>query len=122
MRLPEPTGRMTNHAGSQDDVAALILDENGMIIECNQVAEKLLGYPSDELIFHHISMLLPQLEAGPLIKGDRINPKLKFMCHCGQLFRVLDRQCQSFFSELHLVELSNQGGPALRAILCPASQ
>ncbi len=122
MRLPERTGRMSNHVESQDNVAALILDENGMIIECNPVAEKLLGYPSHELILHHISMLLPQLEAYTLIKDDRINPKLKFMCHCGQLFRVLDRQCQSFFSELHLVELSNQGGPALRAILCPASQ
>ncbi|MHB1300706.1 MAG: PAS domain-containing protein [Burkholderiales bacterium] len=122
MRLLERTERMNNHVGSQDNFAALILDEHGMILECNQAAEKLLGYPSNELILHHVSMLLPQLEEGTLIKGDRINPKLKFMCHCGQLFRVLDRQCQSFFSELHLVELSNRGGPALRAILCPANQ
>ncbi len=101
----------------KDDIVALILDSRGEILECNLAAEKLFGYSAGELISRHVSVLLPQLEEGLLVRNDEINPRLKFMCHCGQLFLVIDRQCRTFFSELHLVALS---GPTVRAIFCPA--
>lgn len=103
------------------EAAALILDYRGMILECNHAAEKLFGYCASELIWRHVSLLLPQLAEGMLVRDDKVNPKLKFMCHCGQLFLALDRQCRTFLSELHLVELAHPGRFVIRAILCPAS-
>lgn len=104
------------------EAAALILDKRGMILECNHEAEKLFGYSASELIRRHVSLLLPQLAEGMLVRDDKINPKLKFMCHCGQLFLALDRHCRAFLSELHLVELAHPGRFAVRAILCPSRQ
>lgn len=119
--MPEETVRITQYAEYRDDFAALIMDERGMILECNCAAEKLFGYPASELIWRHVSLLLPQLEEGSLVKDGRINPRLSFMCHCGHLFQALDRQCNLFFSELHLFELNNLGKRTLRAILCPTA-
>ena len=121
MSLSEQTESANAYAASNDEFAALILDRRGMILECNRAAEVLFGYPARELIWRHISLLLPQLEEGMLASEGRVNPKLKFMCHCGQLFLVLDRQCKTFFSELHLVELSSPGSFTVRAILCPVN-
>jgi PAS domain-containing protein len=114
MGMSEPT---EEKAECREDFAALILDRRGMILECNQAAERLFGYSASELIWRPVSVLLPQLEEGILVRDGNINPKLKFMCRCGQLFMALDRQCRTFQSELHLVELR---GATVRAILCPA--
>lgn len=115
MGMSEPSEEKTEW---KDDIAALILDRRGMILECNQAAERLFGYSAGELVWRHVSLLLPQLQEGILVRDGKINPKLKFICHCGQLFMALDRQCRTFLSELHLVELS---GHTVRAILCPAA-
>ncbi len=101
----------------QNEIAALTLDERGVILESNRSAEKLFGYTSGELFLQHISLLLPQLEEGRLIKGGGIDPRLRFMCHCGHMFQLVDRQCNSFLSELRIFELNNLGRRTLRVIL-----
>ncbi|HQT26552.1 MAG TPA: PAS domain-containing protein, partial [Burkholderiales bacterium] len=80
------------HVEPEEDPAALSLDERGMILDCNRAAEKLSGYLKSELMWRHVSLLLPQLLAKKLISGDSLNPQLNFLCHCGHLFHLQHRE------------------------------
>ena len=54
--LNEPPVSLENNA------AALMFDERGMIRDFSRSVEKLVGYLRSELVWHHISFLLPQLK------------------------------------------------------------
>lgn len=107
--LPDSTG---------NDVAALILDERGMIRDCNKSVERLVGYLRSKLVWHHVSLLVPQLDESVMIRNNQINPKISYLCHCGHKFVVQDREGQTFHSEMRLFELSNPGRRIFRLILC----
>ena len=103
----------------KDDLVALTLDERGVILDCSKAAERLFGYLRSELMWRHVSQLLPQLIEDVLVQDGRLNPKLSFLCHSGHLFQTHGRQGRAFRSELHFVELNNLSGRILRLIVCP---
>jgi len=103
----------------KDDLVALTLDERGVILDCSKAAERLFGYLRSELIWRHVSQLLPQLIEDALVQDGRLNPRLSFLCHSGHLFQTHDQHGRAFRSELHLVELNNLSGRSLRLIVCP---
>lgn len=105
-------------AAPNDDVAALMLDERGMILDCNKSAERLLGYVQSDLVWRHVSLLVPHFESNAMFLEGQINPRIRYLCHCGHRFSVLDGNGQSFLSEIHLFEPQIPDRCAVRLILC----
>ncbi len=105
-------------AAIEEEVAALTLDACGMILDCSQPAERLLGYLRGELVRRHVSLLVPHFENNAMILDGQINPRTRYLCHCGHLFEVLDSQGRSFMSEIHLFEPQNQDRRIVKLILC----
>jgi PAS domain S-box-containing protein len=104
---------------TEDGMAALTLDERGMICDCNSASEKLFGYRRSELVWRHVSMLLPQLTGIDLLEDGRINAELRFRCHIDYRFQVLNRNGERFLGGLWLNDLRNNGSRRLRAIVRP---
>lgn len=105
----------------KDNPAALMLDERGMISDCSKSLESLVGYLRSELVWRHVSLLLPQLEESVMIQNSRLNPRIAYLCHCGQMFLVRDKKGNAFPSEMRLFELNNSGQRTFRLILCPVT-
>jgi PAS domain S-box-containing protein len=99
------------------DPPALSLDERGMILDCSKSLEKLLGFRRSELVWHHVSMLFSQLEGVELVQGGQVNSLLNYLCRCGQLYQVKNRQGETFSSNLNLFRIENQGKRILRLIV-----
>jgi len=97
----------------------LTLDERGMIRDCCNSCEALFGYSRRELVWQHISKLLPQLSGIKLVKDGQINPRLGFVCRCGHLFRAQSRDDGFFYSELSFVNLEHAGMRILRVFVRP---
>ncbi len=119
MGLHQEAGNLKTYHKPDEDLAILSLDERGMIRDCNKAAEKLSGYLRGELVWRHVSMLLPQFAESNLLQEGRLNPRLSFLCHCGHLFHLQDSKGCSLHSELHLVELDNSGRRTLRLLVRP---
>lgn len=115
--MPEHANR---RAAEWLEPPALSLDERGMIRDCNKSGEKLFGYLRSDLVWQHISKLLPQLLEMPLSQEGRINPFLDYLCHCGQLFHAKNREGKCIPSELSIVHLEHLGKPTLRLIVRPS--
>jgi len=111
---------MSNSTDPSDDLAVLMLNDNGIIRECNQACEKLFGYLSGEILWKHISTLLPQLAGIALMSGEQINPRLHFLTHIGHHFEVIGLGGIHFASQLFINEVENLGQHYLRIIVCPA--
>lgn len=99
----------------------LSLDDRGMIRDCNKPGEKLFGYLRSDLVWQHISKLLPQLQGIPLSQGGRFNPILDYLCHCGQPFQAKNREGDYIPSKLSFVHLEHDGKRTLRLIVNPAA-
>ncbi len=65
--------------GSEKHTAALTLDKQGLIHDCNLACEELFKYRHDDLISKHISLLLPNLTGLALINKGAINPRLQYL-------------------------------------------
>lgn len=98
----------------------LTLDERGMIRDCSKSGESLFGYRRHNLVWQHVSMLFPQLSGVALVREERFNPQLNFLCHCGKLFQTRNRQGDTFLSKLSFVSLENDGRRTLRLIVQPS--
>lgn len=61
--------------GVEDSMAVLTLTDKGMIRECSVAAGRLFGCQPSQLVWQHISMLLPQLAKTVLMQGEQINPR-----------------------------------------------
>ena len=106
-------------ASTEDDVAALTLDARGMIRYCNHAGESLFRYRRNELVWRHVSMLLPELAGVELLQGGEINSRLRFLYHIGRPFRALTQKGEGFDGELFLNVLDDSGGGRLSLILRP---
>lgn len=102
---------------AESDPPALTVDERGMICDCNRAIESLFGYRRSEVVWRHISMLLPQMEDVELMPQGRVNPRLQFLCRIGKPFAALDRSGERFDSNLFFNDLGNAGAPRLRVIV-----
>lgn len=100
----------------------LTLDGRGMIRDCNKAGEKAFGYFRRDLVWQHVSKLLPKLAEIPLTKNGQLNPHLDFTCHCGHLFQVQDQQGNTFPSELSFVDLGYEEELMLRLIIRPSDK
>lgn len=88
-----------------NDLAALTLDDLGIIRDCSTACEQIFGYMREALIGGHISMLLPQLADTELVQDGRINSRLAFLCHCAFSFQARRRDGQAFDGELFISRL-----------------
>ena len=119
MIRPQPQSKTGHDHGLSYEPAALTLDERGMIRDCNGSGEVLFGYRRNELVWRHVSILLPQLSGTPLLRDGEVDPQLDFLCHCGKLFALHNRLGNILPSELSLVQLENAGRHVLRLMVRP---
>jgi PAS domain S-box-containing protein len=117
--LQEIPGLLMKDLVAWREPAALMLDERGLICDCSDSSEELFGYSRQELIWQHVSKLLPQLSDVELVQDGRLNPRISFLCHCGRLFRAQNRQGNVFSSELKFVSTDHAGKQILRLLVQP---
>jgi len=113
----ENTNRQDDATTLESDPPALMVDERGMICDCNRAIESLFGYRRSEVVWRHLSMLLPQMQGTELMLRGHVNPKLQFLSRIGKPFAALDRSGELFPSNLFFNELGNSGSPRLRVIV-----
>lgn len=103
-----------------DNMAVLMINDNGIIHECNRAFEKLFGYLSSDILWKHVSLLLPQLAGIALMNSGQVNPRLRFLAHIGHQFEVISLGGIHFASQLFISEVENLGEHYLRIIICPS--
>jgi hypothetical protein len=97
----------------------LTLSENGMIRDCSKACGKCLGCPPGDLLWRHISVLLPQLAGIPLMLGGQINPRLRFLSHIGRQFEFVGISGARFLSEVFLNDIESLGRHYLHLVIRP---
>jgi PAS domain-containing protein len=103
-----------------DDLAALTLDERGVILDCSHGAEALFKYRRSELVWRHVSMLLPQLAELDLMPNGQPNPRLRFLCRIGRHVQAMTRDGDRFASDLFFNVLDGTAHGRLSLIVRPA--
>lgn len=105
------------HLTERYNPPALSLDERGMIKDCSKTFEKLLGFPRSDLVWKHVSRLFPQLMDVELLQAGQVNPRLKYLCHCGHCYQIKNRQGETFLSNLSFMLLEFGGRVSLKLIV-----
>jgi hypothetical protein len=109
-------------ADVENDSLVLTLHFNGMISDCNKAGGKLLGCLPSELIWQHISRLLPQLKNIALMQGQNLNPYLRFLSRVGYKFDVISLKGVHMVCKVFFCEIGGMGHRFLRVIICPIAQ
>jgi PAS domain-containing protein len=104
-------------AADADMPAALMLDESGIIRDCERGVEGLFGYKRPELVWRHVSLLLPQLAGIPLLKNGEVNHQFCFHCRIGNSFQARAKDGACFGTLLFLNDIGRPGSPKLRLIV-----
>ena len=86
---------------------AVSVNERGIIQDCSESCERIFGYPRGDLVFQHISVLLPQFSGTAFDQEGRLTPLIFYLCHCGHSFQAQNRQGSVFHSEVRIVRLQN---------------
>lgn len=102
---------------TDEEPAALMLDPEGRIRDCNESAEALFGFHHDELVTQPVAFLLPQLSDIEWMQNGSLNPRLSFFCHIGRQFNAIRRDGTRFASRLFLHDLHIGKIPHLRLII-----
>jgi PAS domain-containing protein len=97
-------------AGTAEDVAVLTLDELGMVRDCNRGGELLFRYHHGELVWRHISLLLPELADLQLMPDGEPNPRLRYFCRVGRHLQAVTHDGGGFACELYFNVLDNDPG------------
>lgn len=111
--------RNTNNTNTFNDLALLTLDINGVIKDCNKAGADLLGCEPSKVTRLNISKFLPRLGEVALLKGERVNPYLRFLSRVGHQFEIIGIGGARFTSQLFFNEAENQGPHCLRIIIQP---
>lgn len=114
-----PAVRPTAHE-NEAEAAALTLDSRGMIRDCNKAGEALFKRRRSDLIWRHVSILVPQLANMELVQNSGPNARLRFLSRIGRHFRVVKGDGESFDGELFLNVLDSRGYGHLLLIVRPA--
>ncbi len=96
------------------DVAALTLDEAGVIVACDGNVEAAFAYSPGDLISRHVSTLLPRLGSVELMRNGQLNARLRFLCHVGVYFQVRRGDLAPCACLLSLTDLGNSASRRLR--------
>jgi hypothetical protein len=107
---------------SDENRLVLTLHYNGMITECNKAGGRLLGCLPSELIWQHISRLLPQLKNVALMEGSNLNPYLHFLSRVGYKFDVISLRGARLIARVFFCEIGSMEHRFLRVIICPLAQ
>ncbi len=110
------------HLAIRYDPPALSLDERGMILDCSKSFEQQFGFRRIDLVWQHVSRLLPQLKNVDLIQAGQINRMLNFLCHCGLLFEAQTQQGDSLTARLSFVFIENPERRSLKLIVQPSNE
>jgi hypothetical protein len=105
-----------------EDRLELTLYYNGMITECNKAGGRLLDCLPSELVWQHISRLLPQLKNIALMQGQNLNPYLRFLSRVGYKFEVIGLKGAHLIGKAFFCEIGSMDHRFLRVIICPLSQ
>ncbi len=109
-------------AAHDDELVALMLDEAGLVRECNPAGEEFFGYRRAELLRQHVSKVLPQLGAHPLLENGRLDSLLLFRCRIGGCFHALIRSGDRIAVDLYISDLGSRGSHRLRVLVRPAER
>lgn len=104
-------------ARAEEELAALMLDPEGRIRDCNESAEALLGFHHDELVARPVAFVLPQLRDIEWFQDGSLNARLSFFCHIGLLFSAVRRDGTLFPSQLFFHDVENGKTRNLRLII-----
>ena len=104
-------------ADGEDDVAALTLDDRGMVCDCNRAGAALFKYRRSELVWRHVSMLLPQLANMELMQNGQPNQHLRFLCRIGRSFQAVTQDGEHFSGQIFLNVLDQPGRGRLSLIV-----
>lgn len=116
----EVASQLGNHkVFPEDDRAVLTLDVNGLIRNCNKAAAKLMKCPTSQLVWQHVSNLLPQLADTELMQNGHINPRLRFLSRIGHRFQLAMPGGGLASGRIFFSDLENAGRHNLRLIICP---
>lgn len=94
-------------SAGMNELAALTLDDFGVIRDCSRECEQVFGYLMDELAGRHVSIILPQLPSTGLVQDGRINPRLAYLCHCAVAFQARRHDGSYFAGELFINRLDS---------------
>lgn len=108
-------------ARTDAELAALMLDQDGRIRDCNEPAEELFGFNHDELVTRPVAFLLPQLRDVEWFQNGTLNPRLSFLTQIGRPFNAVRRDGTLFASMLFFHDLDNGRAHNLRLIIRRAS-
>ena len=114
-------GNVTGAEGA-DNLAALIVDEFGVIRGCNRAGELAFGYCSGEMIQQHVSLLLPQLRNLELMQDGRPNSRLRFLCRTGHQYWAVSANGSRFACKLFFNLLDNRAFTRLSLIVRPVGK
>ena len=115
----DKAGKLQQSIATEEGVATIMLDERGMIRGYDGASEKLFGYRRCEVVWQHVSLLLPQLADTDLVCDGQLNPRLLFLCRIGGYFKALKQNGERIASDMFLLKLSNPGSTDLRMIVRP---
>lgn len=108
-----------NQSDAEFNLAVLTLDCNGTIRECSKAGAEFLGCSQDKLIYRHVSIIFPKLEDIKLMKGNDINPNLRFLSRVGYHFDGINMSGVHMACALFFNEVENFGNKCLRVIFRP---
>ncbi len=110
---------MVDLAGTSYGKMELVLNEFGMICDWNSQFRNWLGYRRSDLMFRHISVLLPKLAVIKLMCGKQINPRLRFLFRIGCRFQLLSFAGKQVEGRLFINDMEHRGRRYLRTIILP---
>lgn len=106
--------------GAQEEIAALTLNDGGLVRDCSRGGEALFKYCRSELVWRHVSLLLPQLATLELMQDGQINPRLRFLCRVGQPFQGVAQDGERFPTILFFNRVSGTTHQGMTLIVRPA--
>ncbi len=104
---------------TEEKMIVLMLNETGLILNCNSVAGNILGCMTSQLLWQPITGILPKLTGTILMENGEINTRLRFLSRIGHLFEVISPNGESFPSRLFFNAVDNLGRQTLCVLIRP---
>lgn len=97
-----------------------ILNERGMILECNKPFETLFGFEWGGLTWQHISRLFPNLLGNDFVQAGETTPLRDYLIRCAEQHRAQHRNGGIFSCNLIFVRTAHDGMCCLMMTVIPS--